>query len=84
VALQIEEEPALLLDPKMCDSIAKITKAMERIDNREQYLGAVHDLIKVANAWLAEHQPALKAELDPYWDSIFQELKAYATGKGQV
>jgi hypothetical protein len=55
---------------------------MQKIDTRGQYLGAAIDLIKVTNSWLAENQPELKAKLDPYWDSIYQELAAYSTRKG--
>jgi hypothetical protein len=38
--------------------------------------------IKTANRRLQEHQPELKAQLDPYWDSIYQELVNYVTRKG--
>jgi transposase-like protein len=82
VVLQIEEEPALLLNPKLSDSLSKIVKEMEKIDARTQYLCAVTDLIKVANRWLAEHEPDLKTKLDPCWDGIFQEMSDYSTRKG--
>jgi hypothetical protein len=41
-------------------------KSIEKIDPRSQYRGAVTDLIKITNQWLAEHQPELKVRLEPY------------------
>jgi hypothetical protein len=82
MALKIDKDPELLLNPKQSDALAKIVKAMEKIDPRRQYLSAIRDLIKVMNQWLTEHQPDLKAKLDPYWDSLFQELSDYATREG--
>ena len=80
--LKIKANPELLFDPKIADAIAKHISVMQKIDTRSQYLGAITDLIRVTNAWLAENQQELKAKLDPYWDAIYQELVNYATRKG--
>jgi hypothetical protein len=76
---KIEENPAGLLEPKVADALAKIMKSAEKIDPRTSYLGVAADLIKVENRWLAEHEPAIKAQLDPCWDGIYQELVNYFT-----
>jgi hypothetical protein len=55
---------------------------MQKIDVRSQYLGVAIDLIKVANSYLAENQPELKAKMEPYWDGIYNELVNYSTRKG--
>jgi hypothetical protein len=39
-------------------------------------------LIKIANQWLAEHEPDLKGKMEPYWDAIYETLKNYTTAKG--
>ena len=80
--VKLKANPDLLSDTKIADAIAKHISVMQKIDTRSQYLGAIADLIKVTNTWLAEHQPELKARLDPYWDSIYQELVNYSTRKG--
>jgi transposase-like protein len=76
---KIEEDPTLLLNPKFADALSKIIKSLERIDPRASHFGAIEDLIKVTSQWLTEHEPDIKARLDPYWDSIFQELVNYST-----
>ena len=80
--IKIKSNPELLSDTKIADAISKHISVMQKIDTRSQYLGAVADLIKVTNQWLSEHQPDIKARLDPYWDSIYQELVNYSTRKG--
>jgi transposase len=80
--LKIKENPDLLADTKIADAIAKHISVMQKIDPRGQYLGVSIDLIKVTNQWLAENQPELKKKLEPYWDSIYQELVKYSTNKG--
>lgn len=80
--LKIKEDPEILLNPKFADALSKIVKSVEKIDPRSQYLGTITDLIRVTNMWLSEHQPELKATLDPYWESIYQELSNYSTRKG--
>lgn len=80
--IKLKANPDLLSDGKIADALSKHISALRKIDSRSQYLGAVADLIKVTNQWLAEHQPELKKKLEPYWDSIYQDLVNYSTGKG--
>jgi predicted DNA-binding protein YlxM (UPF0122 family) len=80
--IKLKANPDLLSDGKIADALSKHISALRKIDTRGQYMGAITDLIRVTNAWLAEHEPELKARLEPYWDSIFEELKAYSTNKG--
>jgi len=72
----------LLSDGKIADAIAKHVSVLQKLDTRGQYLGVALDLIRVANQWLAENQPEIKRQLDPYWESIYQELTRYSGGKG--
>ena len=80
--ITLKANPDLMADGKIADAMAKHISALRKMDTRGQYMGAITDLIEVTNTWLAEHQPELKARLDPYWDSIFEELKEYSTNKG--
>jgi len=80
--VQIKQTPDLLSDGKIADAIAKHVSVLQKLDTRGQYLGVALDLIKVANQWLAENQPEVKTKLDPYWESIYQELVKYSSGKG--
>lgn len=80
--VKIKTNPELLSDPKIADAIAKHISVMQKIDARSQYLGVAIDLIKVANSWLAENQPDMKAKMEPFWDPIYQELVNYSTRKG--
>jgi transposase-like protein len=80
--IRIKENPDMLSDPKMAYAINTHISTMKKLDTRSQYLGAITDLIKVTNNWLAENQPELKKQLDPYWDSIYQELARYSTNTG--
>ena len=80
--VKIRTNPELLSDPKIADAIAKHISVMQKIDARSQYLGVAIDLIKVANSGLAEHQPDMKAKMEPFWDAIYQELVNYSTRKG--
>jgi transposase len=80
--LKIKANPELLSDPKIADAIAKHISVMQKIDSRSQYMGVAIDLIKVANSWLAENQPDLKTKMEPYWESVYQELAKYSTEKG--
>jgi hypothetical protein len=80
--IKIKGNPELLSDPKIADALSKHISVMRKIDTRGQYMGAIADLIKVTNMWLAEHQPDIKARLAPYWESIYQELARYSTNKG--
>jgi hypothetical protein len=59
--------------------MVKHISALKKLDSRSQYLGAITDLIKTANSWLAEHKPDLKAEMDGCWEGIFQELSRQYT-----
>jgi hypothetical protein len=79
--IRIKENPDMLSDPKMAYAINTHISTMKKLDTRSQYLGAITDLIKVTNNWLAENQPALKAKLEPCWDSIFHVLEKYSTSK---
>jgi hypothetical protein len=80
--LQIKNNPQLLSDPKIADAIAKHISVMQKIDVRGQYLGVAIDLIKVGNAWLSEHEPELKAKMEPFWDQIYEALKLSLVQKG--
>jgi hypothetical protein len=80
--LKIKTNPELLSDPKIADAIAKHISVMQKIDSRGQYLGVAVDLIKVSNAWLAEHEPELKTKMEPLWDQIYEALKLYLVQKG--
>jgi hypothetical protein len=82
--LQVDEGSVSLSDPKVADALSKNISSLRKIDNRKQYLGAIHDLIRVANTWLAGNQPELKVKLEPYWDSIFEELANYSTQQGML
>jgi DNA-binding transcriptional regulator LsrR (DeoR family) len=80
--VKIKQNPETLSDPKIADAIVKHISALQKLDNRSQYLGVALDLIKIANQWLADNQPELKAKIDPYWENIYQELAKYSAGKG--
>jgi hypothetical protein len=80
---RIDKDPTLLADPKTADALAKVKKAMERIDDRSQYLNTIITFVKIADRWLSEYQPELKTKMAPYWDAIIEELKDYATRKGR-
>jgi hypothetical protein len=79
---KIDKDPDLLTNSKTADAFAKIFKAFDRIDIRGQYLRVITELIRIANRWLAENQPELKERMEPWWESIYQELAKYSTGKG--
>jgi transposase-like protein len=79
--IQIKETPGMLSEGKIAYAMNMHVSTMQKLDARSQYLGAVTDLIKVTNNWLAENQPELKAKLEPYWDSIFHALEKYSTSK---
>jgi hypothetical protein len=80
--VSLQKNPDLLEDGKIADAIVKHVSVLQKLDTRSQYLGVALDLIKIANTWLAENQPAIKTKLDPYWEDIYQELVKYSTGKG--
>lgn len=80
--LEIKAKPELLSDSKIADAIVKHFSVLQKIDVRGQYLGVALDLVKVINIWLAEHEPELKGEMEPHWDSIYEALKQYSTVKG--
>jgi hypothetical protein len=80
--VKIKQNPETLSDPKIADAIVKHISALQKLDNRSQYMGVALDLIKIANQWLAENQSELKAKMEPFWESIYQELAKYSTGKG--
>jgi transposase len=79
---QLQKDPDKLSDGKIADAIAKHVSVLQKLDTRSQYLGVALDLIKIANQWLTENQPEIKTKIDPYWESIYQELVKYSTGKG--
>ncbi|MDR3356480.1 MAG: DUF1804 family protein [Spirochaetaceae bacterium] len=79
---QLQKDPDKLSDGKIADAIAKHVSVLQKLDTRSQYLGVALDLIKIANRWLAENQSELKAKMEPYWESVYQELVKYSTGKG--
>ena len=79
--IKIKANPELLSDPKIADAIAKHISVMQKIDARGQYLGVAIDLIKVANVWLAEHEPELKEKMEPHWDQIYEALNKELTTK---
>jgi transposase-like protein len=80
--VKIKASPELLSDPKIADAISKHISVMQKIDARGQYLGVAVDLIKVSDAWLAEHEPGLKEKMGPLWDQIYEALKLYLLQKG--
>jgi hypothetical protein len=80
-ALQIKENPGMLLDAKTADAISKNLCSMERIDTRKHYLGAITDLLKEVYTWLAANQPELKSKMDPHWDALYEALVSYAMKK---
>jgi transposase-like protein len=79
--IQIKENPSMLSEGKIAYAMNMHVNTMQKLDARSQYLGAVTDLIKVTNNWLAENQPELKAKMKPYWDNIFHALEKYSTSK---
>jgi len=79
--VKLKAHPEMLSDPKIADAISKHISALQKIDPRSQYLGVAIDLIKTANAWLAEHEPELKTEMEPHWDQIYEALNKELTGK---
>jgi hypothetical protein len=79
--LQIRDNPLMIADSKVADALAKHFKNLKNLDVRGQYLHAVRDLMKITNRWLAENQPELREKMEPYWDSIFNVLAEYSTGK---
>jgi hypothetical protein len=84
--VNLQKSPDLLSDGKIANAIAKHVSVLQKLDTRSQYLGVVLDLIKITNQWLAENKPDIKDALDRdnVWESIYQELKDYTTGKGLV
>jgi transposase-like protein len=80
--VQIKRNPDLLADGKIADAIVKHVSVLQKLDTRSQYLGAIADLIEMANKWLAENQPELKTKMEPYWEGIYQYLKEYSSMKG--
>jgi hypothetical protein len=74
---RMKTDPGLISDPKVADAISKHVNSMERIGDRRKYLGVANDLIRIINMWLTENQPELKEKLDPYWESIHEELVSY-------
>jgi hypothetical protein len=80
--VNLQRSPELLSDGKIADAIAKHVSVLQKLDSRGQYLGVALDLIKIADRWLAENQPELKERMAPYWESVYQELVKYTTGKG--
>jgi hypothetical protein len=80
--VSIAKDPNLLSDPKMADTIAKHVSVMQKLDPRSQYRGVALDLIEIANRWLTENQPEIKAKIDPYWDAIFHEIVKYSKEEG--
>jgi transposase len=80
----MQKTPDLLADGKIADAIAKHVSVLQKLDTRSQYLGVALDLIKTTSQWLAENKPDIKEALDRdnSWESIYQELKDYTTGKG--
>jgi transposase len=79
---QIQKDPEKLSDGKIADVIAKHVSVLQKLDKRRRYLGVALDLIETANGWLAKNTPEIKAAVDPYWESIYQEFVKYSTGKG--
>jgi hypothetical protein len=80
--VKIKRNPETLSDPKIADAIIKHISALQKLDNRSQYMGVALDLIKIANQWLAENQPDLKTKMEPYWENIYQALANYSANKG--
>jgi hypothetical protein len=80
--VKLRQNPEWFSDPKIADAVAKHISALKKLDNRSQYMGVALDLIKLTNQWLGENQPELKAQMEPYWENIYQELAKYSTGKG--
>jgi transposase-like protein len=80
--VKIKQNPEALADSKIADAIVKHISALQKLDNRSQYMGVALDLIQIANRWLGENQSELKAKMEPYWESIYQELAKYSTSKG--
>jgi hypothetical protein len=82
LVLKFRENTEMLFDPKNADSIAKHVSVLDKLNNLSNYPGAILDLIKTANRWLEENQPELKVKMEPYWDSIYQELAKTGAKKG--
>ena len=80
--IKIRTDPNLIFDPKSADAIVKYVSVLQKIDPRSQYLGVAIDLIKIINEWLTEHDPELKAKMEPYWDQIYEALNNDLTRKG--
>jgi hypothetical protein len=80
--VKIKRNPDLLSDGKIADAIAKHVSVLQKLDAKGQYMGVALDLIKIANRWLAENQPELKAKMETYWESVYQGLAKYSTRKG--
>jgi transposase len=80
--VQIKQNPEMLSDPKIADAIAKHVSVLDKLNDRSNYPGAILDLIKTADRWLAENRPELKAGMEPCWDSIYQELAKSSARKG--
>jgi len=78
---KVRKNPDLLMDSKNADALAKNLRVLQSIDIRGQHLSVALDLVKVINIWLAEHEPELKAKLEPHWDQIYEALKEYSTEK---
>jgi hypothetical protein len=80
--LKFKKNPELLFDPKNADSIAKHVSVLDKLNNLSNYPGAILDLIRTANQWLAENQPELKVKMEPCWESIYQQLAKIGAKKG--
>jgi transposase-like protein len=80
--VEIKSKPETLSDPKIADALAKHVSNISKLDPRIQYLGAITDLIKFADSWLAKNEPELREKIAPYWDSIYQEMKDAYTKEG--
>jgi transposase-like protein len=80
--VKIHENPEMLADGKIADSMAKHISVLQKLDVRGQYLGAILDLVEQANLWLTENSPEMKTKMEPLWDGIIQHLREYSTMKG--
>ena len=79
--VQLKQNPDLYADGKIADAIVKHISVLQKIDSRSQYLGAVLELIEIANRWLAKNQPELKEKMSPFWESIYHEIAEQSARK---
>lgn len=68
--VQVDTDPKMLLNPAVADAITKNIKNLQRIDPRHQYIGAIIDLIKVADQYLGEKDVKLQDTMRRHWDPI--------------